>query len=398
MRIRHFRPEKHRGLLSSPAGIPQRAQHRRRNPRSQSQLESHSAAELDPGRYTRALQLAGYNLQVLHALYPKHIVRYHDLQERTRSSRDHLSSFTLRKPIHHRRIKLAKMSYEMSTQQHGTRVGGRGKPTPCRILFLDAHEAKTVTAFNHNQSQAAEQEYDRLRNLARQEASKRANAFQRSQEAYQSGDGQAAHALSQEGKDHGAKMEQLNKQASEYIFRENNADGRVPADTIDLHGQFVEEAEDILEERINYARSHGQTHLHVIVGKGNHSVNHVQKIKPRVEQVCQQLGLQYRTEENEGRIYVKLDGSSVEQHDVNNWGGYQHYPDYQQGHAGGNQYQQPHQQQHQQQQYHQPQQQQYHQPHQQQQQQQHGQYDEAEKLAKKFLPRILKKLFRMFCK
>jgi DNA-nicking Smr family endonuclease len=39
---------------------------------------------------------------------------------------------------------------------------------------------------------------------------------------------------------------------SDEIFRENNANGRVEADTIDLHGQFVEEAEEILEERIKY--------------------------------------------------------------------------------------------------------------------------------------------------
>lgn len=58
-------------------------------------------------------------------------------------------------------------------------------------------------------------------------------------------------------------MDQYNKQASEYIFRENNAVDRVAGDTIDLHGQFVEEAEDILEERIRYAQSQGQTHLHV---------------------------------------------------------------------------------------------------------------------------------------
>lgn len=58
-------------------------------------------------------------------------------------------------------------------------------------------------------------------------------------------------------------MDGYNKQASEFIFRENNADGRVAADTIDLHGQFVEEAEDILEERIKYAQRHGQSHLHV---------------------------------------------------------------------------------------------------------------------------------------
>ena len=58
-------------------------------------------------------------------------------------------------------------------------------------------------------------------------------------------------------------MEEYNRQASEYIFRENNAAGRVDDDTIDLHGQFVEEAEDILEARIRSARAQGQTHLHV---------------------------------------------------------------------------------------------------------------------------------------
>ena len=45
-----------------------------------------------------------------------------------------------------------------------------------------------------------------------------------------------------------------------------------------------------------------------IVGKGNHSVDHVQKIKPRVEQICQELGLQYATEENAGRMYINLQG------------------------------------------------------------------------------------------
>lgn len=58
-------------------------------------------------------------------------------------------------------------------------------------------------------------------------------------------------------------MRQYNKQASDYIFRENNSTDRVPGDTIDLHGQFVEEAEDILEQRIRYAQQTGQTHLHV---------------------------------------------------------------------------------------------------------------------------------------
>lgn len=60
-------------------------------------------------------------------------------------------------------------------------------------------------------------------------------------------------------------MDEYNRQASDYIFRENNANGRVAADTIDLHGQYVEEAERILEDRIRYAQQNGQDHLHVYV-------------------------------------------------------------------------------------------------------------------------------------
>ncbi|KAL9603990.1 MAG: hypothetical protein Q9219_000752 [cf. Caloplaca sp. 3 TL-2023] len=87
-------------------------------------------------------------------------------------------------------------------------------------------------AFNHQQSGGAEAEYDRLRSLAR------AAHDQRSREHY-------------------------NKQAADFIFRENNAVGRVDSDTIDLHGLYVHEAEEMLEQRIRYAQSTGQTHLHV---------------------------------------------------------------------------------------------------------------------------------------
>lgn len=47
------------------------------------------------------------------------------------------------------------------------------------------------------------------------------------------------------------------------------------------------------------------------MGKGNHSSGHIQKIKPRVEQVCRELGLQYASEENAGRIYVNLTGGEA---------------------------------------------------------------------------------------
>ncbi|KAJ5091532.1 Smr domain protein [Penicillium alfredii] len=219
-------------------------------------------------------------------------------------------------------------------------------------------------AFNHDQSRDAEEEYDRLRNLARQEASKRNSCFQRSQDAYSSGDGAGAKQFSEEGKAHGRKMDDYNKQASEFIFRENNSNGRVAADTIDLHGQFVEEAEEILEERIKYAKAHGQNHLHVIVGKGNHSAHHVQKIKPRVERVCRELGLQYATEENAGRVYVNLTGGQAVMPPSTHHGSHQQYPGQQ------------------------------HQPHHQQQPQQQ---DEIEQVVNALLPKVMRKLEKACC-
>ncbi|KAF3009842.1 hypothetical protein E8E13_010438 [Curvularia kusanoi] len=244
-------------------------------------------------------------------------------------------------------------------------------------------------SLNHSNSDA-EAEYDRLRDLARQEAAKRSSCFDRAHQAYESGDGARAHDLSAEGKEHAAKMDQYNRQARDYIFRENNANGRVQDDTIDLHGLFVEEAEDVLEERIKAAKSRGETHLHVIVGKGNHSRNHVQKIKPRVEQVCRELGLQYQTEENEGRIYVNLQGGAVgsmpppPQHPQYGGGGYP-------GQHGGQQHGgQQHGGQHYGQQ-HGGQQQQYG-GGQHQNQQNNNNNDEIEQMVRKGLPKLLKKL------
>jgi hypothetical protein len=176
--------------------------------------------------------------------------------------------------------------------------------------------------------------------------------------------------LSEEGKAHAAKMDAYNQQARDFIFRANNSGDRVPSDTIDLHGLYVEEAEDVLEERIKAARARGEGHLHVIVGKGNHSAGHVQKIKPRVEQVCRELGLHYATEENEGRIFVDLKGGAVH--------GMPPAPSYGGGYPGQGQAHGGHQQQHGGQQHHG--------GHQQQQQQN----DEVEKLVKKGLSRLFK--------
>ncbi|KAL7276141.1 hypothetical protein RUND412_000874 [Rhizina undulata] len=154
-------------------------------------------------------------------------------------------------------------------------------------------------------SDADEAEYDRLRALAREEAQKRDSSLSRAKAAYSSGDKALAHTLSTEGKRHGAQMQSYNAQARDFIFRANN--GHLPGDTIDLHGLFVEEAVEILEGRLTAAKGRGEDHLHVIVGKGNHSVNHVAKLKPAVENLCRKHGLQFDQDEgNGGRLYVRL--------------------------------------------------------------------------------------------
>ncbi|MCJ1474387.1 hypothetical protein MMC13_003045 [Lambiella insularis] len=237
-------------------------------------------------------------------------------------------------------------------------------------------------AFNHYQSNASEAEYDRLRGLARQEHDKRSSCFDRSRKAYDRGDGQAAHELSEEGKRHGQMMDQYNKQASDYIFRENNAIGRVDGDTIDLHGQYVEEAEQILESRIRYAQQNGQSHLHVIVGKGIHSVNHIQKLKPKCEQICQELGLQYTTEANAGRMYIDLTGGPAIMPPHAGAPGYQHQ--HSQQHPSAGQYQQGN--------YAAQQQQYVGGQNQNQYQSQNSQNAEIEAAVEKYLPKILRKL------
>lgn len=170
-------------------------------------------------------------------------------------------------------------------------------------------------------------------------------------------------------------MDDYNRQASEFIFRANNAQDRVEPDCIDLHGLYVEEAEHILEQRIRNDQRNGQNHLHAIVGKGNHSPGHIQKIKPKVEELCRELGLKYRTEENAGRIYINLQGGEpLGPEDIpHSYGGGYSKPQHGHGKPHG-QGQQGHGQQH-----------------------QNNQQDEIVHLVEKNLPWILRKLEKACC-
>lgn len=87
----------------------------------------------------------------------------------------------------------------------------------------------------------------------------------------------------------------------------NNA-GR-PGDELDLHGLYVDEAVEIVGERMREERRRGGTGVWVIVGKGNHSEGGVAKIKPAVEEFCQREGLSLTVDpKNSGRVWIALDG------------------------------------------------------------------------------------------
>ncbi|KAI0454600.1 hypothetical protein F5B21DRAFT_474438 [Xylaria acuta] len=220
--------------------------------------------------------------------------------------------------------------------------------------------------FSHGVAPETREDPEALRNKAWAQVELRKSCMQRAHEAYERGDGATAKSLSNEGKQHAANADSLFDDASEIIFKANNQNAG--ADAIDLHGLYVAEAVKRVEKRVHADRSEGKTHLHVIVGQGHHSVDHIQRIKPAIEQLCGNLGLQYATEENAGRIYVNLQGGDVShipplspQHS-----GYQHHP---QHHYGD------------QQQYYPGQQQQHHSG----QTQEEGQHDEIEKFLKKLV-------------
>ncbi|KAI1757722.1 DUF1771-domain-containing protein [Xylaria castorea] len=219
----------------------------------------------------------------------------------------------------------------------------------------------------HHTPRIDNEAFEELRLPAKQEYAKKDDCMARAHQAYERGDGAGAKQLSNAGKAHAAEGDTLNKNASDKIFHQLN--DSIGPHMIDLHGQYVHEAVDITTRRIRADQSHGYTDLHVIVGQGQHSIDHKQRIKPAIEELCENLGLQYATEENAGRIYVNIQGGNVTnipppppQHN-----GYQHHP--QQQHHGD------------QQQHHSGQQQQHHGG----QTQDEEQYDEVEKFLKKLI-------------
>ncbi|KAI9313647.1 hypothetical protein BX666DRAFT_1978639 [Dichotomocladium elegans] len=148
-------------------------------------------------------------------------------------------------------------------------------------------------------------EYDRLRELAKHEAEQRNACYERSKAAYQAGDGAEAKSLSVQGHKHDEAMKRYNQQAADLVFEEKNR-GRSPYE-IDLHGLFVKEAAEKVDEALRRCQKDGQDHLIIIVGKGLHSPGQIAKLKPAIVEMVKKYNVSCQPNiPNPGCLYVEF--------------------------------------------------------------------------------------------
>jgi len=153
-----------------------------------------------------------------------------------------------------------------------------------------------------------------LRAQANEHGDQMAKCFQQSHEAYSRGDGALAKDLSNQGKDHQRKMENFNKEASDFIFIENNKDSE-PGE-VDLHGLYVKEAITRADQAIRNAKSQGQAQINFIVGKGLHSHGGVAKIRPAIEDLIQKHQLSAQLDPNNSGVLIVLINSKSGQRGI----------------------------------------------------------------------------------
>ena len=155
----------------------------------------------------------------------------------------------------------------------------------------------------HDYNHAEDPTYKNYREEAQRWYDKRLDLSNRSQAAFKNGDKQVAHELSEQLKEAFRKAEDFNKKAAQYVFVQNNADSK--DNEVDLHGLYVNEAKWILQKRIANCVETSQLRLLVIVGKGNHSVHGVAKLKPAVDEMCSEAGLShYIDKKNPGVLVI----------------------------------------------------------------------------------------------
>lgn len=82
-----------------------------------------------------------------------------------------------------------------------------------------------------------------------------------------------------------------------------------PSDEIDLHGLYVQEASEKVEEAIKRCKRENADHLVIIVGKGLHSPDKIAKLKPAIIELVNKYDINCQPNTpNPGCLYVRFDG------------------------------------------------------------------------------------------
>lgn len=163
-----------------------------------------------------------------------------------------------------------------------------------------------VVDYNHS----TDTEYKQLRDQAQVHSGKHQQLSSKSQNAYRNGDKALAKQLSEQARIEFNKFQNLNNQAAEFVFVENNKDSM--SNEIDLHGLYVSEAEYVVKKRLIYGNEHSETDVRIIVGKGMHSAHGISKLKPAIEELCTKGGFKWRIDrKNDGVIIVDAQSGHI---------------------------------------------------------------------------------------
>ncbi|KIY74313.1 DUF1771-domain-containing protein [Cylindrobasidium torrendii FP15055 ss-10] len=198
-----------------------------------------------------------------------------------------------------------KQEYRPPQQQQQQHRPPSGKPP--QQHQQQQHHTPPPKREDDNQVNQQDEHYRRLRDEANQEGDAMARCFEESKQAYTSGNGARAKELSNEGKAHQRRMQELNKKASDWIYTANNQDSG-PTE-IDLHGLYVKEAIERTDNAIEQAKRRGDSEVRLIVGKGLHSNGGQAKIRPAIEDLMQKHSLVADLDpHNAGVIVVRIQG------------------------------------------------------------------------------------------
>jgi DNA-nicking Smr family endonuclease len=146
---------------------------------------------------------------------------------------------------------------------------------------------------------------NKLREKARHYGREMSEAYDQARIVQSMGYREVAQGHRQKADAYKSSMEELNKRAAKIIFREKNKN-RTEGE-IDFHGLFVAEAVEFAKEVLRSARLRGVIVVRFIVGKGLHTVDGVAKIRPALEDLCTERGLNHSLDPtNAGVLIVRL--------------------------------------------------------------------------------------------